>query len=213
MIYPLYIFLMIISISTAFQKNTVLQLKNFFNFQAVPDYLYNELKENDNEIAVDTITVRFINTVSGKDVIVNDVVSGSNLLAVGDSAGISLPRACRTGLCGSCTCEVQDPNAIATTTNPRDGFATLRACSTKCFVPEGMVEMVVDVHRMRKKKSPKKDDDVLSVLSTEIEEVNSCLLINILFIILILKQFLTFLISKGNKKSHAKIFWRLGKRI
>lgn len=94
------------------------------------------------------ITVRFVNTVSGKDVVV-EVEPGSNLLYVGDSNGVALPRACRTGLCGSCTCEVQDPEAIKTPTNPRDGFATIRACSTKCFVPEGMDEMVVDVYRMK----------------------------------------------------------------
>ena len=69
-------------------------------------------------------------------------------MLVGDEAGVKLPRACRTGLCGSCTCELQDPLAIKTATNPRDGFATIRACSVKCFVPEGMDEMVVDVYRM-----------------------------------------------------------------
>jgi len=96
------------------------------------------------------ITVRFINTPSGKDV-VTSVEAGSNLLAVGDKAGVVLPRACRTGLCGSCTCEMQDPEAIATSTNPRDGFATIRACSTKCFVPNGMDEMIVDVIRMKQR--------------------------------------------------------------
>jgi ferredoxin len=100
------------------------------------------------------ITVRFVNTVGGRDVVVQ-VEPGSNLLAVGDNNGVALPRACRTGLCGSCTCEVQDPEAIKTATNPRDGFATIRACSTKCFVPEGMNEMVVDVYRMRARAEAK----------------------------------------------------------
>jgi ferredoxin len=95
-----------------------------------------------------TITVRFINNISGKDV-VTEAEEGSILLAVGDRAGVKLPRACRTGLCGSCTCELQDPAAIATSTNPRDGFATIRACSYKCHVPEGMDEMVIDVYRMK----------------------------------------------------------------
>lgn len=66
------------------------------------------------------------------------IILGSNLLAVGDKNGVKLPRACRTGLCGSCTCEVKDFNAIVTSTNPREGFATIRACSTKCFLPEGL---------------------------------------------------------------------------
>ena len=60
----------------------------------------------------------------------------------GDNCGVSLPRACRTGLCGSCTCEVKDENAI-------DGFATIRACSANVFVPPGQTEMVIDVYRMR----------------------------------------------------------------
>lgn len=93
------------------------------------------------------ITVRFINPVGGKDV-VTTAEPGANLLLVGDAAGVKLPRACRTGLCGSCTCDLQDPLAIKTATNARDGFATIRACSVKCFLPEGMDEMVVDVYRM-----------------------------------------------------------------
>lgn len=67
---------------------------------------------------------------------------GANLLVVGDEAGVKLPRACRTGLCGSCTCEVKDNNAI-------DGFATIRACSANVFIQEGENEMVVDVYRMK----------------------------------------------------------------
>ena len=45
----------------------------------------------------DLITVRFINTISGKDVIASDIEMGANLLAVGDKLGVKLPRACRTG--------------------------------------------------------------------------------------------------------------------
>lgn len=114
--------------------------------KAVPEWLATEIPQEGD---IPNITVRFINTVEGDDVVTH-VPIGSNLLAIGDAAGVKLPRACRTGLCGSCTCDVQDPNAIATPTNPRDGFATIRACSAKCFVPEGMTEMVIDVHRMRK---------------------------------------------------------------
>eukprot|EP01039_Chlorochromonas_danica_P008759 gene8759-9658_t len=98
-----------------------------------------------------TITVRFINTPSGKDVIAERVEIGSSLLAVSDTVGIGLPRACRTGLCGSCTCDVQDPFVVETATEgSRPGFVTVRACSSRCYVPENMTEMVVDVHRMRK---------------------------------------------------------------
>jgi ferredoxin len=103
----------------------------------------NNIEEN-----VEMISVRFTNTLQGKD-IVAIVPAGANLLAVGDENGVKLPRACRTGLCGSCTCEVQDPLAIKTDTNPREGYATIRACSSKCFIPPGMTEMVVDVQRMK----------------------------------------------------------------
>ena len=107
------------------------------------------------------VTVRFINTVTGKDV-VTVVEQGSNLLFIGDQAGVKLPRSCRTGLCASCTCEVMDPMAIATASNPRDGFATIRACSTKCYVPPGMEEMVVDVYRMQNRAPVKSRGSVTS---------------------------------------------------
>lgn len=96
----------------------------------------NEIQPSDQ-----MVNVRFINTISGKDVVAT-VPIGANLLVVGDEAGVKLPRACRTGLCGSCTCELKDSQAI-------DGFATIRACSVNCFVPAGETEMVVDVYRMR----------------------------------------------------------------
>lgn len=134
------------SFSTASRK-----LKSLL-YKAVPEWLTDDGDEN--SITEGTIRVRFINTVNKKDVVVDGVKEGANLLAIGDSAGVKLPRACRTGLCGSCVCEVKDPAAVASPSNPRAGFAVLRACSTKCFVPEGQDEMVVDVYRMQKKKTP-----------------------------------------------------------
>lgn len=107
-----------------------------------------DTSQNPNNNNPRNITLRFINNLSGKDVTI-EVEEGSNLLAMGDLAGVKLPRACRTGLCGSCTCEVKDPQAIGTASNPRNGFATIRACSTKCYIPEGMDEMVIDVYRMK----------------------------------------------------------------
>jgi ferredoxin len=139
-----------------------------FKQNAVPQWTSEGIVEEEGEGEVPhvpMVTVRFVNTVGGKDV-VTVVEQGSNLLFVGDQAGVKLPRSCRTGLCASCTCEVQDPMAIATLSNPRDGFATIRACSTKCFVPGGMDEMVVDVYRMQKRVGPKSratfDDDGMS---------------------------------------------------
>ena len=94
-------------------------------------------KSTEVQAEVTTVQVRFINTPSGKDV-VSTVRAGENLLFAGDGCGVKLPRACRTGLCGSCTVDVVDPNALITEMSLREGFATLRACSTKCFVPPGM---------------------------------------------------------------------------
>lgn len=136
---------------------------------AVPDWLVGDGSEQNLRPKV---TVKFVNTVSGKDVVA-EVDQGSNLLAVGDSVGVELPRACRTGLCGSCTCELKDPSAIKTETNPRDGYATIRACSVKCFVPEGMTEMVVDVGRMKKRKSRTVGDSTTLSVETEDEVVVS----------------------------------------
>ena len=104
-----------------------------------------------------TVTVRFVNTISGEDVVVRDVQQGQNLMFLGDSAGVKIPRACRTGLCGTCTCEVITPGSIPTHPTEREGFTMIRACSAQCYAPEGMDEMVVDVGRMktmRRKKPP-----------------------------------------------------------
>ena len=62
--------------------------------------------ELDNMAEKEIITVRFINTISGNDIVTSAAI-GENLLFVGDAAGVVLPRACRTGLCGSCTCELK----------------------------------------------------------------------------------------------------------
>jgi ferredoxin len=118
--------------------------------QAEADWTLNGAANVEEELEQNQLTVRFINTPSGKDVIVKDVVEGSNLLLVGDNAGVKLPRACRTGLCGSCTCEVKVPGSMPSNAAEREGFVIIRACSVKCSLPPGMDEMVIDVHRMRK---------------------------------------------------------------
>lgn len=117
-------------------------------FQSLPEWVMNA--DNDEEpLEVRKITVKFVNTPSGKDVVAENIDEGTNLLFVADSNGIKLPRACRLGLCGSCSCEVVDPQAVKTDTNPRDGYATIRACSSKCFVPQGMQEMIIDLSKTR----------------------------------------------------------------
>ncbi len=174
MIYTRHFFLAILIYQAAVPVSAFLQLRSIkasTRSFGVPDWLVGD-DTAANAVDEYTLTVRFINTPSGKDVIVEKVEAGSTLLAIGDSVGIELPRACRTGLCGSCTCEVQDPLAIKTPTNCREGFATVRACSTKCYLAEGMQEMVVDVQRMRKikKKGEKKMFDNQLELDRKEEE-------------------------------------------
>jgi ferredoxin len=144
--------------------------------KAVPEWLQEGASTPQSESS-QLMSVRFTNTLLGKDVVI-EVEPGANLLAVADGAGVKLPRACRTGLCGSCTCEVQDPDAVVTSSNPRAGYATVRACSVKCFLPTGMEEMVVDVGRLRRTKSsdssgvgsvaPAVKEDYVSYLHSEL---------------------------------------------
>ena len=51
---------------------------------------------------------------------------------------------------------MQVPGAVATNPSQKDGYVTIRACSSTCFVPEGMTEMVIDLQRMRNMSERKK---------------------------------------------------------
>jgi ferredoxin len=100
----------------------------------------------------DMIRVRFKNAPNsqGKDVVVL-TKPGNNILRLGDMNNITIPRACRTGLCGTCTADLVDPNwPEAVDDNGHvspAGVQTIRCCSTGAMVPEGMNEMVIDLHR------------------------------------------------------------------
>lgn len=183
MIYAYRVFLFLLYTVASYQgalafisQRQLLSASRFASLRryAVPDWLKqgNDGINEEQGVSEETITVRFINTPSGKDVVVPNVSQGSNLLFIGDSVGVKLPRACRTGLCGSCTCEVQDPQAIKTDTNPRAGFATIRACSTKCYVPDAMTEMVVDVGRMRRIKKSASTEAKVSVDTSRSETLS-----------------------------------------
>ena len=95
------------------------------------------------------VTVRFINTPAGEDVTTTAEL-GEVLMQVGDRVGIAVPRGCRTGLCGACTCDIQDPTWKAAAAlsapgapkragdlGPRDGWQTVRACSAEVALPAG----------------------------------------------------------------------------
>lgn len=105
----------------------------------------------DYELQSGEVGVRFINGPSGSDVIAA-AKPGDNILAVGDSVGVRIPRACQSGLCGSCTCDVLDA------TQP-EGRQTVRACQTGVEIPDGGPELIIDVSRM---KSFKKERDPMS---------------------------------------------------
>lgn len=103
----------------------------------------------DYELGPGEIGVRFINSPLGHDVIAAANL-GDPLLSVGDSVGVFIPRACKSGLCGSCTCDVLDANA-------EDGRQTIRACQASAFIPDDGVELIVDVARMKQFKGKVKD--------------------------------------------------------
>lgn len=105
----------------------------------------------DYELQPGEIGVRFINGPKGVDVIAA-AQPGENLLSVGDSVGVHIPRACQSGLCGSCTCDLLD-------TSQPDGRQTVRACQTGVSIPDDGPELIVDVSRM---KTAKKGKDPMS---------------------------------------------------
>ena len=111
---------------------------------------------------------------------------GDVLIAVADSVGIHIPRGCMTGLCGACTCDMEDQAFPG-------NRGILRACSTlvckphasthpqahprtelyhgkpraqagpdwargQVSVPAGSDEMVVDLYRMLSKAGTAKPD-------------------------------------------------------
>lgn len=88
--------------------------------------------------------MRFINTPSGTDIL-TPATPNENLLKVSDSAQLHIPRACQSGLCGSCTVDIIDAS------HP-DGRQTVRACQTGALVPDGGCELIVDVERMKSTK-------------------------------------------------------------
>lgn len=97
------------------------------------------------KLAPGEVGVRFINTPSGVDVVAA-ASPGDALLRVGDGVGVQIPRACQSGLCGTCTCDIIDASA-------EGGMETVRACQTGVAAPNGSTEMVVDVARMKEARS------------------------------------------------------------
>lgn len=101
-------------------------------------------------LAEDEVLVRFINTPGGEDVLV-PATPGDNLLNVGDSAGVHIPRGCRSGLCGTCTSDV-------VCGEENGGVQTVRACQAGVSLWPGESEMVVDVRRIAEARKSRASD-------------------------------------------------------
>lgn len=120
-----------------------------------------------DDAAGEFVKVRFVMGRGKKDIVV-DANLGANLMLVGDECGVKMPRACRTGLCGTCTTSVKDPMAVVTASNPREGWATIRACSTKCYPPPDLDEMIIDMEFTSKRAAGGSTD---SPAGTVVEDV------------------------------------------
>ncbi|CAM9342745.1 unnamed protein product [Chrysoparadoxa australica] len=103
------------------------------------------IREKDYILKAGEVPVRFIN-IEGRDPkeeVVAIAIQGDPLTLVAAQAGIDIPTNCNTGLCGTCTCDLEDPNS----NTYRPGYQPFRACVAKVAVLPGCEEMVVDVYR------------------------------------------------------------------
>jgi len=97
------------------------------------------------------VRVRFVNipppssSLAPPDEVVVLAKKGSNLLRVGDDNGVKVPRACRTGLCGTCTAVLTDPTWPGDE-NTEPGYQTIRCCNAGAMTPAGCEEMIVDLN-------------------------------------------------------------------
>lgn len=91
------------------------------------------------------VAVRFIGTEDGEDKVIA-ARPGDAITAVAQRAGVKIATSCRSGLCGTCTTDLEDPN-WPTKKTYRPGYQPIRACVGKIGVPTGCEEMVLDVYR------------------------------------------------------------------
>lgn len=92
------------------------------------------------------IAVRFINNPEGDDVIAV-AEEGDALFRVGDANGARIPRACRSGLCGTCTVDILGLGESQ----------TVRACQTMVVAPTEGNELIVDMQRVKTARRSGKD--------------------------------------------------------
>lgn len=101
------------------------------------------------ELQEGEIAVRFIGTADGVEKVVG-AKPGAGVIAVAAKAGIKIPTACRSGLCGTCTTDLEDPTAKKTY---RPGYTPIRTCVAKVALVPGCEEMVLDVYRSSSAKN------------------------------------------------------------
>eukprot|EP00871_Galdieria_phlegrea_P005834 jgi/Galph1/738/GphlegSOOS_G5523.1 len=108
-----------------------------------PQWFIDQINERrrDYVLKPGEIAVRFINTPTGEDIIAAAKPT-ENLMDVADAVGIKIPRYCETGICGTCSAEIEDLSSI-------DGRVSIRPCCTDVYLPVGCQEMVVDVFHCR----------------------------------------------------------------
>ncbi len=79
---------------------------------------------------------------------------GDMILNVAEALGITIPTSCRTGICGTCTMDLEDPMweenlSKASQGVEREGYIPFHTCCAKATgVPVGHKEMVIDCWRM-----------------------------------------------------------------
>ncbi len=114
------------------------------------------------------VPVRFINvpgrspgggedgqyTGGGEQGVLTYAKKGDMILKVAKMVGIIIPTSCRTGICGTCTMDLEDPMweenlSRASQGVEREGYIPFRTCCAKATgVPVGHKEMVIDCWRM-----------------------------------------------------------------
>lgn len=57
---------------------------------------------------------------------------------VAKRAGVKIPTACKTGICGTCTTDLEDPNGKSY----RPGFQVVRACVTPVSLPQPLPYLI-----------------------------------------------------------------------
>ena len=91
-------------------------------------------REHDLKLAPGEVAVRFIGTEDGVERVVA-AKEGDSLIPVATKAGVKIATSCRSGLCNTCTTDLEDPN-WPTSKTYRPGYQPFRACVAKVSIAE-----------------------------------------------------------------------------